>query len=485
SLNFCATSGVLIGLLMLITHAQFSTSCPASCVVCSEDAIICHKLSNVIEVPNTTKILMLTDGQIQLINNSTLSILSNITVLGLSGNIISNIMENAFHNLTLLKTLLLDHNHISSLSILNSTFTQLQNLEVLQLGHNAIQNINRNWFQGLRSLLVLHLEGNLITRLPADTFQSSNLENLETLDLSDNLIESLSKGSFYGLPRLRNLDLSRNSLRSAPDAFSYLSWLSALNLDLNEWNCTCELWELSSFLSSYIQAPDKVLYNGRQMVCLSTANPAVQTVLQLTEANCVPPNQNITVLVKAGNSISMNHYARDISLAAFFFFFGKPWRDWNCDEVEEEIQNQASPQCSFTGDNDVQILTITHPGHQAKLMLPNSKEQAKPRVWLGERGLANSRAARTERYFSCHQCSPQGTDPVSMKYSSAADPSRTTVLQNLSQTLPYTQSRFTVMDEKRRPVAQPLLKSNAGNSTTFFLLQQSKFLLSNIEEFFN
>lgn len=65
--------------------------------------------------------------------------------------------------------------------------------------------------------------------------------------------------SFRGLVSLTTLDLSRNRLSSAPvDAFSYLTWLTNLNLDLNSWNCSCQLLELADFLSTFIQQPDKV-----------------------------------------------------------------------------------------------------------------------------------------------------------------------------------------------------------------------------------
>lgn len=295
---------------------------------------------------------MLTDGRITLVDNSSLSDLSNMTLLGLSNNAILGIMENAFQDLKHLRILLLDHNHITSVSIPDSAFIQLQSLEMLQLGNNALKGINGSWFQGMRNLLTLQLEGNLITKLPAGTFKSASLDKLESLDLSDNLIDFLAKGSFHGLPQLRRLDLSRNRLRSTPDAFSYLTWLSALNLDYNQWNCTCELQELASFLSSYMQAPDKVLYNGRKLVCVSSANPAVQTVLQLTEANCVPPNENITVLVKAGGGVGLERYARDVSLAACLFFTGKllPGLNESSDEQSSStrsLQVSGGPGCLF------------------------------------------------------------------------------------------------------------------------------------------
>ncbi|KAJ8274306.1 hypothetical protein COCON_G00089310 [Conger conger] len=425
--------GFLLVLLMSSTYVRHITSCPASCVVCSEDAIICQKLSNIIGVPETTKVLILTDGQIDTVDSGNFSDLSNMRLLGLSNNAITNITESAFQNLTVLKVLLLDHNLITSSSIFRSTFSPLQSLEILRLGNNAIRVINGGWFRHTRSLLTLQLEVNLITRLDSATFQSSNLDSLETLDLSDNLITHVGRRSFRALPRLRRLDLSRNNLRTAPDAFSYLSWLSALHLDHNQWNCTCELQELSSFLSSYMEAPDKVLYNGRQLVCLNADNPAVQTVLQLTEANCVPPNKNITLVVATKGSISARQYARDVTLAALFFFAGGvaltvgvlyifytklelkkalgAWRDRNWDDEGDAhlggtIQNHGLPELSFTGDNKTQVLSITHPGQETKLMSPNSMVLSNQRPWLREGVPSGMGPAIPKHHFVCHRCSP-------------------------------------------------------------------------------
>ncbi|KAG7456658.1 hypothetical protein MATL_G00238100 [Megalops atlanticus] len=451
--------GFSLVMLMSITYAACTTSCPASCVVCSEDTIVCHKLASIIGVPETTKVLMLTDGKIDSVDNGTLSDLSNMTLLGLSNNVISNITDNAFQNLPDLRVLLLDHNLITGLSIEDSTFAELWSLEILQLGNNAIQAIDGSWFRDMRSLRTLQLEGNLITRLNSDTFASTNLDNLETLDLSDNLIEYVARGSFLALPRLRSLDLSRNSLRSAPDAFSYLSWLSALNLDLNQWNCTCELQELASFLSSYVQAPDKVLYNGRRMVCLSAANPAVQTVLQLTEANCVPPNENITIIVKTKDSISARRYVRDIALAATFFFAGGvgltvvilyiiyhklelnkgsgPWRNRSWDEEAGTyggaVQNRGVPEWSYAGDDKAQVLSISHPGRETKLAFPNGGELPEQRRWHRDRAPRGHGPARAEHHFVCHLCSPAGLTAADTAGSWGADSSGGIVSQAVAK----------------------------------------------------
>lgn len=266
---------------------------------------------------------MLTDGLIDSVDNMVLSDLTNMSVLALSNNAISSIMQDAFQNLTFLTTLSLDHNRISSQTLDNSTFSWLHRLETLQLGNNDLKDIDGSWFQNSRALKTLQLEGNHFTVLNSTTFAHADLRNLETLDLSDNLIVYIGSDSFRGMPSLRSLDLSRNHLRNAPDAFSYLSWLSVLNLDLNHWSCTCELRELASFLNNYIQAPDKVLYNGQRMVCVNTDNPAVQTVLELTDANCVPPNRNITVEVVAKSNNTSQQYIRNVAIAIVFSFFGE------------------------------------------------------------------------------------------------------------------------------------------------------------------
>ncbi|XP_061550344.1 uncharacterized protein lrrc53 [Phycodurus eques] len=117
--------------------------------------------------------------------------------------------------------------------------------------------------------------------------------------------------------------MSRNRLSSAPSqSFSYLSWLTNLNLDLNSWNCSCQLLDLATFLSAFIQQPDKTLYNGRRMVCVSADNPAVTTVLELTDANCVPSNRNITVQLETIDSVTPQVYARDLAITAVLCFTG-------------------------------------------------------------------------------------------------------------------------------------------------------------------
>ncbi|XP_027877477.1 leucine-rich repeat-containing protein 53 [Xiphophorus couchianus] len=314
---------VLLMFLLPVVEAQRVPACPVSCAVCSEDAVICQRLADIIDAANSTQALLLTEGSISVVQPASLSDLRNITVIGLSSNHISELSEDAFRNLPFLHTLLLDHNLLTSQALQGGALINLSQLEVLALGHNHIDMIQAGWFTGTKALLSLKLEGNLVTRLNPGSFPLNDFRSLETLDLSDNLIDFLDRNSFRGLVSLRSLDLSRNRLSSVPpEAFSYLVWLSNLNLDLNSWNCTCELLELAAVLTSFIQEPDKALYNGRRMMCVSADNPAVTTVLELTEANCVPSNQNITVQIEARGSVAPRQYARDLAIAAVICFLG-------------------------------------------------------------------------------------------------------------------------------------------------------------------
>ncbi|KAK7945447.1 hypothetical protein WMY93_001175 [Mugilogobius chulae] len=265
-----------------------------------------------------------TEGSISTVQPGALSELSNVTVISLSHNQISALDQNSFRNMPLLQTLLLDHNLLTLRALEGGALTNLTRLEVLALGNNLIDRINSNLFKDTNSLRILKLEGNQISRLDSGSFPLTGLRVLESLDLSDNFINYLDKNSFRGLISLTTLDLSRNSLQSAPyEAFSYLTWLNNLNLDLNTWNCSCQLLELADFLSAFIQEPDKTLYNGRRLVCVSADNPAVTTVLELTEANCVPSNQNITVRVDTRGSITPQLYIRDLAITGAVCFTGE------------------------------------------------------------------------------------------------------------------------------------------------------------------
>lgn len=64
-------------------------------------------------------------------------------------------------------------------------------------------------------------------------------------------------------------------------------------------------------------------------------------------------------------------------------------------------QSQGSPQCRFTEDSNVQILTITHPGQDAKAAFPQRERQLALEPAARQRALPP-----TEHCSPCYRCSP-------------------------------------------------------------------------------
>ena len=89
---------------------------------------------------------MLTEGSISSVEMTSLAGLANVSVLDLSHNTIATISDRAFHNLSLLQTLLLDHNQLSSLALGGELFSQLTHLEVLNLGYIKLTQVGWLWF---------------------------------------------------------------------------------------------------------------------------------------------------------------------------------------------------------------------------------------------------------------------------------------------------------------------------------------------------
>ena len=135
-------------------------------------------------------------------------------------------------------------------------FAGLTELEILHLDNNLLTELPPVIFDGLWALSVLHLQGNRLTALPADVFsglaalESLNLNNnllaelppalfdglgaLDTLRLQENLLTTLSAGVFSDLAALRVLFLNQNDLTALPaGVFSSLGALSVLRLEGN------------------------------------------------------------------------------------------------------------------------------------------------------------------------------------------------------------------------------------------------------------
>ncbi|MEQ2175305.1 hypothetical protein GOODEAATRI_016724 [Goodea atripinnis] len=144
---------------------------------------------------------------------------------------------------------------------------------------------------------LLLTEGSISVVQPASL---SDLRNVTVIGLSNNHISELSQEAFRKLPFLHTLLLDHNLLTSQAlqgGALTNLSQLEVLALGHNHINMVR-------------------IFAGR----IDADNPAVTTVLELTEANCIPSNRNITVQIGARGSVTPQMYARDLAITAVICF---------------------------------------------------------------------------------------------------------------------------------------------------------------------
>ncbi|KAM7098710.1 LOW QUALITY PROTEIN: leucine-rich repeat-containing protein 53 [Molossus nigricans] len=296
-------------------------ACPASCSVCTKDVTLCHQLSYIVAAPVTTRVLIITDGSLSSIGSTNLSLLFNLALLSLSRNGIEDVREDALHGLSKLRTLLLQHNRISSSSLTDRTFSRLGGLRVLVLSNNALRTLRGSWFRHTPGLTRLQLDGNQITDLTDSSFGGTHLHSLRHLDLSNNLISYVGKEAFRPLPQLQEVDLSRNRLAHMPDVFTPLKHLILLSLDKNQWSCTCDLHPLARFLRNYVKSSARKLKNAKDLNCQpSTRVPAgAQSVLRLPDTSCDSKASNLTLVLKERSPLLPG---QDVALLTLLGFAG-------------------------------------------------------------------------------------------------------------------------------------------------------------------
>ncbi|XP_075152144.1 uncharacterized protein LOC142226136 [Haematobia irritans] len=185
---------------------------------------------------NFLRELRLDNNQMYALNGVFLNNLSELKVLNLTKNFISDLPRNTFDGVFKLQRLHLAHNDLQvlpfqlfhsmrDLQILNladnkllsfpdNFFAPNTELRLLLLQRNNLQNINKNSFYNLQKLLLLDLSVNHIASIDRKAFES--LSNLVTLNISSNNITTVSSILFHPLQRLQHLDLSNNRFTQLP-----------------------------------------------------------------------------------------------------------------------------------------------------------------------------------------------------------------------------------------------------------------------------
>ncbi|XP_011484344.1 uncharacterized protein LOC105356108 [Oryzias latipes] len=124
--------------------------------------------------------------------------------------------------------------------VLWSVFNNDTNIEILDLSNCNISFIHSHG-KVSSSLQKVYLDHNRLTVLPRNFLASQ--PNLTEVDLSKNLLQQLPEGFLQESNSLQRLYLHGNQLHSLPEDVLQLPHLQRLELDGNQWDCSCLLLE--------------------------------------------------------------------------------------------------------------------------------------------------------------------------------------------------------------------------------------------------
>ncbi|XP_035526841.1 uncharacterized protein LOC118334872 [Morone saxatilis] len=160
------------------------------------------------------------------------------------------------------------------------------------------------------------------------------------------------------------------------------------------------------------------------MVCVSADNPAVTTVLELTEANCVPSNQNITVQIQTRGSVTPQLYARDLAITAVICFIGGVvltllvvliYYQVSRRKKRKESKRQKTEEegSSTMANHHVNHLDVREKRRDLLLQANSSQPWDREVMALDARTDGHdrqfrSRAEENSRHFRCPDCSTEG-----------------------------------------------------------------------------
>ncbi|KAI7807735.1 leucine-rich repeats and immunoglobulin-like domains protein 2 [Triplophysa rosa] len=149
--------------------------------------------------------------------------------LNLSKNKISSLEPGCFGNLSSLLVLKINQNRLSVLP--DKVFT-LSQLQVLELRRNRIRVVESLIFKELKALKSLKMQRNGITKMMDGAL--FGLDNMEELELEYNNLTELNKGWLYGLHMLRVLRVNQNNIGLIrADAWEFCHRLEELDLSFN------------------------------------------------------------------------------------------------------------------------------------------------------------------------------------------------------------------------------------------------------------
>jgi len=233
-------------------------------------------------LPNGTQILLFNGNNIPLLDWNLLGVWDAhefLEVVDLSNNNITDITGKAFHKVSSVKRLILDHNNIKITGRHHHRrlLTNFYSLQELHLTNAFTELIDSKWYlddlkdiflaSNMSKLYKLHLEQNEIWSITNDTF--CGLPGLSDLYLGDNQLTNLDF-NFECIKKLRFLDVQRNKIKRLDhatldriDSMFGDSPAKKINLNYNPWVCDCNL---VNFVD-WIKTTSTRLYRENDMRC--------------------------------------------------------------------------------------------------------------------------------------------------------------------------------------------------------------------------
>lgn len=195
--------------------------------VCLSGSVYCEEIDidTVPPLPKESAYLYARFNKIKKLTAKDFADIPNLRRIDFTGNLIEDIEDNTFSQLSLLEELTLaenqllklptlppkltlfnaKHNKIKSKGIKVNTFKKLNNLSFLYLDHNALESVPLNLPESLR---IIHLQFNNITSITDDTFCKANdtryiRDRIEEIRLEGNpIVLGKHPNSFICLKRL-------------------------------------------------------------------------------------------------------------------------------------------------------------------------------------------------------------------------------------------------------------------------------------------
>ena len=241
SLEFPANCNATLGHrnVLFRCHGDNVVSNQVSLIIYPPDIITLNlRQQNIIDISENhfhnldlLKQLILNDNKLTFLHSLVFTNLKYLSYLSLKGNFLVNLHVALFKNLKELTILLLSDNNLKSLEL--GIFQNLTKLIELYLDNNNLVTFHPDLFRHLKGLTSLILYTNELNYLPLKLLD--NTLNLNTLDLRNNYLFEIPKEVLSYVSNLAYLKLSYNEITSVEkDLFTYTRGLVYLTLSVNK-----------------------------------------------------------------------------------------------------------------------------------------------------------------------------------------------------------------------------------------------------------